>query len=241
MKKIIFIIFILVLLCSLLFGSSGCTSPTDLKEAQSSTSRSISSTTADITTLKSVTILSPTPSLNVNSSSTLIEKADLVLVERKDENISVNLPKTWNNIDMSSKEGELLKQAGYLLFAFDPIPHPTTSRTPGSFSVNKQALSIPATLDDLEAYEVNSLESSPDILKPIVNQRVQLQVGEVIQFRYQRKISRTGGQVETVEYLQYEFLSSTSLYILTFETYPDQTGKYIPIYEEIANSFKFLQ
>ena len=159
------------------------------------------------------------------------EKADWVLVEIPDENISVNLPETWNTVDV--------EQTGIILYAIDPVAYSTSNRYPGSFSVLKRELNLQVTLDDIELFEVQLSENDSDILKPIVHQRVQLQVGDAIQWRYQINMSR-GGQDEIMEFLVYEFLRGTNLYYLTFETYPDQTDKYIPIYEEIANSFKFL-
>lgn len=142
---------------------------------------------------------------------------------------------------MASKDGATLKQSGYILFAFDPAPHLTTSRAPGSVSALKQTLKSTGPINDLLQYETKNLEGSPEIIKPVTSRIVQLVVGEAVQLRYQSKLTRTSGPTEIVVFLQYEFLKNTDLYTFTFETYPDQADKYIPIYEEIINSFKFLK
>jgi hypothetical protein len=142
---------------------------------------------------------------------------------------------------MGSKDGVMLKQAGYVLFAFDPAPHPTTARTSGSVSALKMALKNTGLLKDLLAWEVKDLESSSEVIKPIAGQIIQIPAGEAVQVCYQRKMTRTADQTETVVFLQYEFLNNTDLHRFTFETYPEQVDKYTPIFEEIINSFKFLK
>ena len=177
----------------------------------------------------------PTPSL----------KAGWVVVEKPAENFSCYLPRTWTDIPLESADLAAMKQMGYIMYSIDPSPHPTTARYLGSFSIYKKGFndSPPpdGVLNALEIREVNDLESSTNIVKPVEHRIMQLLVGDALRLQYQRKMTRDNGKVETVVFLQYEFLTSNSYYLFTFETYPDQIGKYIPIYDEIAGSFQFLK
>jgi tetratricopeptide (TPR) repeat protein len=176
-------------------------------------------------------IVSPTP------TPTLESKAGWIIVERSDENFVFSLPETWKNVVLTSTD----KLMGFLLFSYDPAPHPKTARQQGSFSVVKQVLGKPVIFNDFISFQLQSLEGNSDVVKPVVHELVQLLIGEAVQFRYQRNITRDGGQVETIVFIQYMYLMGNDCYIFTFETYVDLIEKYTPIFKEIAYSFRFVK
>lgn len=181
------------------------------------------------------TVQSPTPSL----SPAL--KSGWVLIERPDDGFTVVIPGTWKALDLSASQYAPMRSYGFVFYALDPESSPATTRAPGSFSVAKKAVATPTTLDYLASVERQSLEAATDTVKPVAIERVQLSFGEAVRMYYQKNMTRAGGQIETMVFLQYEFLKDNDRYLFTFETVPTISEKYLPIFEEIARSFRFTK
>ncbi|MFH1031695.1 MAG: hypothetical protein V1767_03930 [Chloroflexota bacterium] len=177
----------------------------------------------------------PTTPAAPTTPTTSTVKADWVLIERTDDNFTVTIPKTWSNLDPS-----LTEPMGFIFFAVDPQKNPAATRYPGSFSISKTTLKEVPTIDQVESANMKDLQSSPEISDP-VSKRVQLSFGESVQIRYKNNLKRTDGSVETVEFLQYYFVNGKDIYLFTFETVPALAEKYVPIFLEIASSFKFMK
>lgn len=224
MEKLGLIATVLILFFLIPTGIAGCT-----PSAPTTRTTPVIFATPTIPTITSTT--QPTPTTPTTSAV----KIDWVLIERPDENFTVTIPKTWSNIAPS-----LTKPMGFIFFALDPQKNPATTRYPGSFSISKTTLQEVPTLDQVESANMKDLQNSPEISDPVSN-RVQLSFGEAVQIRYKNNLKRTDGSIETMEFLQYYFVNGKDIYLFTFEMVPALAEQYVPIFLEIASSFKFMK
>ncbi len=195
-------------------------------------------------------IIPPAPQMTVPQTSASVPRSPALIVspslkegwlsvENPAEGFIVEIPEKWKTADLADVESTQLRQRGSLLFALDPETNPAATGPPGSLTITKVTLNKPITLDEIYDIEVESLERAPDTLKPVDCTIVQLRVGEAVCIRYRKNLTRTGGQIETIVFVQYEFLRGSDVYLLTFETIPILSHKYELVFEEIAQSFRF--
>jgi hypothetical protein len=161
---------------------------------------------------------------------------------------SIGVPKGWKAIDsdtVSAAAEEATKDNPQLKQVFDAMRQTGTRirlaagdpKPIDDFSTNMNVVVEPVdskvTLDAYRDANVNAVKSVLGATPEIEN--VDLPAGEAAKFSY---TTSQGGK--TIKYLQYALVNDGNGYVLTFTTTPASGTKYDSLFQESAESFRFL-
>lgn len=185
------------------------------------------------------------------------------MYEVPDEEFAIALPPTWGNVDMDSSnfmaslqsamtkypdvantiQGEAysLINAGVHFFGFDPTSEAMKTGSTTDASVQRQAMGSEATLAQIEQLVRTQLSNASSVKQPVSTRVIGLAAGgESLEVSFTATVSDTNGNPLDVSVFQYLTLRDTDVYVITLSTNEALSGGYVPVFQGIAASLKFL-
>jgi hypothetical protein len=203
------------------------------------------------------------PILLLRSGSDGASSADLKAGWKREapagQGFSVGLPPGWNSVSTKSADDAFnsLKAANpdlanlvkdqlgqslsslIKLLAFD-VQSPTLAQ---QFATNMNVVVAPTgTGVSFEAFlqaNLAQLRQTPGLGSTLRSENVGLQAGRSAKVTSQLTVNAPGGQ-QTVAITQYLLVNASRGYIISFSTLPSHVGSYTTLFQEIAETFRFV-
>jgi hypothetical protein len=181
------------------------------------------------------------------------------LYEKPADGFALTLPPGWKQYEMDRKwleaalkdEGKrdpamvnLLRgleaqlAQGVRFFGIDE------STLPSGFATNANVLKEPfpgiASLDASADLSLRQLDAWPSIAKPINHARLRIQGGEAERLHYVRSMTMPNGQAVNLAITQYLLVHGNDSYTVTLTTLDKSAAKYESTFDQIGQSFRFL-
>lgn len=178
-----------------------------------------------------------------------------------EDGFAVALPATWRKVDAGPQ---------VLTTAFTALPAPATAlsafavasdrpagsdfcfyaldlapeSTGNAFATNLNVLHRPVpaamALADFASGNVAELEKAAQVIKPVLQERVQLPAGPAVRLHYRLTVPVAEGPDLQLSLTQLLLVSRQSGYVLTFATLPEQETHYSDVFQRIAQSLRWL-
>lgn len=185
--------------------------------------------------------------------------------EVTEEGFAVSMPSEWVSFDANPENVEdMISQineqipplaehlegraatmliSGIKFWGFDLSEEALATGFSSNASIIKVRLKLKISLDTLGKAEVANLKKQyKDILASEVSQeRVTLPAGQAVRLSYEAYLPVADDQQVKQALIQYILIQDGNEYVLNFVTPVDQADAYGPIFEKIAESFKFLE
>jgi hypothetical protein len=205
----------------------------------------------------------PTSSADAASSGELLASG-WMLYELTDEGFAIALPPDWEYLNLSpdgledslGAVNELnpefnqvfssdffvsLVANGLKFYGIDITSDLANYGLPSSVNVLKLDIGIAMPMETYISLNLRQLETIANEDAPLTNQRVQLGDIEAEEIKYQADIADALGQTNTVALTQYLMLNDTFAYVITLSSPVDLAESYEAMFEEISQSFYFIE
>ncbi len=183
--------------------------------------------------------------------------------EMADNGYAISLPEEWEKIDLDPqtisatvavlKEGnpelaELVEgyagsvfQSGGSFFAFDLGSNSLSSGMMANVNVLQQDLGADLSIDFIIQLSAGQIENLANVVPPVESDVVEVPAGEAGVLRYKMTLNQVGGISVTMSAVQYVFIKDQVMYILTMGAPTEQEAAYLPLFDKIAQTFRFTQ
>jgi curli biogenesis system outer membrane secretion channel CsgG len=166
----------------------------------------------------------------------------------KNEEFTVALPPTWVKIEiedfiktLKEKNLKVASDIRYKFYGMDFTPESRAiMRDTGlatSILIFEQSLMKET---QLYASLVLELEKNPNVVKPVLYRRMRLTAGEGAELKVRKKVVSNNKNI-TISQTWYIINKEKKYYYIIFTTIDDQTKKYTPIFEKVAQTFIFVK
>ena len=156
----------------------------------------------------------------------------------EDAGFEIAKPDSWSLI--KKEQLRLMSSAEHkcIYYTYDPLSKSEVLPYAGSFSIMIVPLKTETTLSAWTEQNRRDLETDPTVSQPVSIKQIELLTGEAVEIIYTCRLpNRTG----PVVFRQYCFIKGKEIYMFTSETVPERVDKYSPVYQMMAESFRFLQ
>lgn len=147
------------------------------------------------------------------------------------------------NPDLANALGEnaqALLANGVKFWAFDVSADNNQAPFATNLTVTRQPLPNPVSFDTFVALNLSQLNSLRTRNSEIVNERTSLAGQPAERVRYLLTFERDEGDPVTAAITQYLVLNERGAFVLTYATRTDLTDQYRPIFDQSANSLRFI-
>ena len=204
----------------------------------------------------------PTP-VPPTPTPTAVSTKDWPLYERPAEGFAINLPPSWQPVDldpqtleatfralgeknpqamaMFGEQAQNLIASGFKFFGFEMAPEAAALGFATNVNVLKQPLPVAVSLEVYTQLNVGQLENTPTVVKPVSHQRVKLDGVEAEELRYRISLNSPTGGVATLAVTQYLVVSGKDAYVVTLTTTADLAEKYAPTFERMGQRFRLTK
>lgn len=175
---------------------------------------------------------------------------------------AISVPTTWQRLPVKTQEldaalgtirqtnpdlanalgdnAQTLLANGVKFWAFDVNAQNTASPFATNLTVTRQALPNPVSFDTFVSLNLSQLNSLRTRNSDIVNERTALAGQPAERVRYLLTFDRDEGDPVTAAITQYLVLNERGAFVLTYATRTDLTDQYRPIFDQSANSLRFI-
>lgn len=175
---------------------------------------------------------------------------------------AISVPTTWQRLPVKTQEldaalgtirqtnpdlanalgdnAQTLLANGVKFWAFDVNAQNTASPFATNLTVTRQALPNPVSFDTFVSLNLSQLNSLRTRNSDIVNERTSLAGQPAERVRYLLTFDRDEGDPVTAAITQYLVLNERGAFVLTYATRTDLTDQYRPIFDQSANSLRFI-
>jgi len=109
-------------------------------------------------------------------------------------------------------------------------------------NVGKQTIPASVTLDSYVQINLNQIEKSIELAKPVERKQVKFAAGTMEEIRYEWNINLpTTGEKTGITTLQYMLVSDKTAYIVTFTTLSDDFDDNLPLFTKMIQSFQLTK
>jgi hypothetical protein len=136
------------------------------------------------------------------------------------------------------QQGKVLSEQGIKFYAIDGASGSVADSFYTNVNVMHQVMPQTISLDFAVAQSLPVVENQYHLSQPIKHRRVQLYAMEAEELRFTIPIVISGKQASQIAVTQYIILRGKDNYILTFMTSAKLDGKYAPVFEQIAKTFR---
>jgi hypothetical protein len=202
-----------------------------------------------------------TPPAAVAAGTPLPLQAGWVLRENRSEGFALGLPASWEVLDTGqsgfqtsldgaakrypSVSGWIIGRARQvpleeqLFFAFDGAPESMDSRGITSLSIMRKTFAAPRAFDaELQTY-LRQMESADFVIKPVNHSRTQVAGSQAEEIRYKATTKSASGETITLAISHYFWVRDKDVFVINGTTLPDKEGKYAPLFQAVAQSFRW--
>jgi hypothetical protein len=137
-------------------------------------------------------------------------------------------------------QGKQLIASGIRFYAIDGAAGSTMGGIATNCNIIRHTETQVYSLDYAVTSSINALEGQSMVVKPITHRRVQLPVGEAEQLRYALNLTLANNQTIKTPITQYLVMRGKDSYIITFTTHSSLDAKYLPTFESIIKTFRFV-
>lgn len=212
--------------------------------------------------------LSPTPEVPTNPAPNPTSTAPTQALtegwteyQQPEDGFAVALPATWRKVDagpevhttaftarlepaaaLSALAAAQGRPAGsdFCFYALDLAPESTGNAFATNLNVLHRPLPAAMALADFASSNVGELEKEAQVVKPVLQERVQLPAGPAVRLQYRLAVPVAEGPDLQLSLTQLLLVSRQSGYVLTFATLPEQEAHYGDVFQRIAQSLRWL-
>lgn len=210
------------------------------------------------TPVSAAALLQPTP-----STRTRVLDNGWTQYEKSGDGFSIALPPTWKQLDLEKEavarvlgplqardpdvatafEGWARGQvaAGIRFLALDVSPEAFAARYPTYLSISSSSTRTALSLDYVGQFNAAIIEALPNVVKPVVRQRVKTTDGEAEEVRFAIDQTVDGEKTIRMAAMQYYVVAGKRLFSILMATKQETAERYEDTFKEIGQSFRPLE
>ncbi|MBI5034900.1 MAG: hypothetical protein HZB51_30615 [Chloroflexi bacterium] len=142
--------------------------------------------------------------------------------------------------DIMQKQGKQLLASGIKFYAIDGTPGSAIGGSVTNCNIIHQVQPQVFTLDYVLTANLQELENTAAVSKPITHKRVQLGAGEAEEVRYVITMAGANNQAVKFSTIQYLLVRGKDNYIVTFGTPPTLESKNVSAFQKIVQTFRYV-
>ena len=157
-----------------------------------------------------------------------------------DQTIAELKKKNSQLADIMQKQGKQLLASGIKFYAIDGAPGSSVGGAVTNCNIIRQVQPQVYSLDYVLTANLQDLENTTAVSKPITHKRAQLGVGEAEQVQYVITMTGANNQVVKFSTIQYLLVHGKDTFIITFGTPPTLESKNISVFQKIIQTFRYV-